>query len=114
MAGLEDLARTMMPYVLYLKLKSNKVTLKGGIDLDGSIVRVNGTFDPDVFVRAIASNRISLDIRSNLKFDDVSMYLIVSLFSSFHSLFSTFNKQILSKSLKMNIWLFTLFSLLTQ
>ena len=83
---LEDLAATMMPYLTYLMFKSQKVTVKGGIDLDGSILRFDGTFDPNVFFNMILRNKISLDLRSNVKFDDVSMYLIVSLFSSFYSL----------------------------
>ena len=88
---MEDLAGTMMPYLTYLMFKSQKVTLKGGIDLDGSIVRFDGTFDPNVFFNGILRNRISIDLRSNVKFDDVSMYLIFSLISSFYSLFVTFN-----------------------
>ena len=86
---MEDLAGTMMPYLTYLMFKSQKVTLKGGIDLDGSIVRFDGTFDPNVFFNGILRNRISLDIRSNVKFDDVSTH-VFNNFIVFLFLFSIF------------------------
>ena len=86
---MEDLAGTMMPYLTYLMFKSQKVTLKGGIDLDGSIVRFDGTFDPNVFLNGILRNRISIDLRSNVKFDDVSTY-VFNNFIVFLFLFSIF------------------------
>ena len=63
----------MMPLVQKLQTTSEKVTLKVGIDLDGTIVRIDGSIDPKTIFNAMARNGISLDVKSNDKFDDVSI-----------------------------------------
>ena len=73
---------------------SEKVTLKVGIDLDGTIVRIDGTIDPRTIFNAMARNGISFDLKYNDRFDHVSII---------------FHKQFLSKLLKIKICLFTLF-----
>ena len=74
---------------------SEKVTLKVGIDLDGTVVRIDGTIDPRKFLEIFGNGFIhSLDFKSNDRFDDVSIildtlfswYLLVLnfQFSTFH------------------------------
>ena len=74
--SLDDLSKvvpTMMPLVQKLQTTSEKVTLKVGIDLDGTIVRIDGSIDPKTIFNAMARNGISLDVKLNDKFDDVSI-----------------------------------------
>ena len=94
LVDLKQVAHTMMPLYQKLQTTSEKVTLKGGIDLDGTIIRIDGTIDPNTIFNAMARNGISLDFKSNDRFDHVSII---------------FHKQFLSKLLKIKICLFTLF-----
>ena len=94
LSDLEQVAYTMMPLLQKLHTTTEKVTLKVGIDLDGTIVHIDGTIDPSTISNALARNGISLDFKSNDRFDHVSII---------------FHKQFLSKLLKIKICLFTLF-----
>ena len=90
-----DYVLSMSPNLLdKLLTTSEKVTLKVGIDLDGTIVRIDGTIDPRTIFNAMARNGISFDLKYNDRFDHVSII---------------FHKQFLSKLLKIKICLFTLF-----
>ena len=96
LSDLEQATYTMMPLLQKLQTTSEKVTLKVGIDLDGTIVHIDGTIDPSTIFNAMARHGISLDFKSNDRFDHVSII---------------FHKQFLSKLLKIKICLFTLFPL---
>ena len=96
LSDLEQATYTMMPLLQKLQTTSEKVTLKVGIDLDGTIVHIDGTIDPSTIFNAMARNGITLDFKSNERFDHVSII---------------FHKQFLSKLLKIKICLFTLFPL---
>ena len=54
---------------------SEKVTLKVGIDLDGTVVRIDGTIYQSTILNAISEKGISLDYKSNDRFDNVSIVL---------------------------------------
>ena len=95
LSDMEQVAYTMgLPLLQKLQTTSEKVTLKVGIDLDGTIVRIDGTIDPRTIFNAMARNGISFDLKYNDRFDHVSII---------------FHKQFLSKLLKIKICLFTLF-----
>ena len=80
----------MMPLLQKIKRTSEKVTLKVGIDLDGTIVRIDGTIYPStIFDAAMTRNGISLDFKSNDRFDDVS--IIPGTFFSGNFWFSIFH-----------------------
>ena len=65
----------MLPLIEKLqKPTSEKVTLKVGIDLDGTIVLIDGTIDPSTIFNAMAKNGVSLDFKSNDRFDRVSIF----------------------------------------
>ena len=66
---------TMWPLVQKIQTTSEKVTLKVGIDLDGTVVRIDGTIDPRTILNAMSNKGISLDFKSNDRFDDVSIIL---------------------------------------
>ena len=65
----------MMVHAMLKKIqtRSEKVTLKVGIDLDGTIVHIDGTIEPSTISNAMTRNGISLDFKSNARFDNVSI-----------------------------------------
>ena len=74
--SIDDLTQaypTMMPLLQRLQTTSEKATLKSVIDLDGIIVRISGTIDPRTISKAMVKNGISLDFKSNDRYDHVSI-----------------------------------------
>ena len=71
----EFLLYAMMVYSLpeQIETKSEKATLKVGIDLDGTIVHIDGTIEPSTISNAKTRNGISLDFKTNARFDNVSI-----------------------------------------
>ena len=99
----------MMPLLQKIWNTSEKVTLKVGIDLDRTIVRIDGTIYPSTIRdTAMTRNGIPLDFKSSDRFDNVSIIFLVIFVSQFF----TFHKLFLSQLLKIHIWLFTLLPLL--
>ena len=75
--GIHDFGKaadTMAPLLEKLQTTSEKVTLKVGIDLDGAVVRIDGTIDPNTIFNAMARQGVSLDFKSNDRFDRVSIF----------------------------------------
>jgi len=81
---LEQVAQTLMPLLQKLQTTSEKVTLKVGIDLDGTIVRIDGTIDPSTIFNAMARKGISLDFKSNDRYDHVTFISKLYGFLSFN------------------------------
>ena len=75
LSDLEQATYTMMPLLQKLQTTSEKVTLKVGIDLDGTVVRIDGTIYPRTILNAMSKKGISLDFKSNDRFDNVSIIL---------------------------------------
>ena len=69
------LGKTTWPFIQKILTTSEKVTLKVGIDLDGTIVRIYGNIDPSTIFDAMTRNGISLGLKSHNRFDDVSIIL---------------------------------------
>ena len=63
------------PSLQKIATTSEKVTLAVNIDLDGTTVKIGGTIDPSTILKAMASNGTSLDLKSNDKYDQVSIIL---------------------------------------
>lgn len=100
---------TLIPLLQKIRTTSEKVTIKVGIDLDRTIVRIDGTIYPSTIRdTAMTRNGIPLDFKSSDRFDNVSIIFLVIFVSQFF----TFHKQFLSQLLKIHIWLFTLLPLL--
>ena len=88
------MGKTMMPLVQKTYTiaagvaTSEKATLKVGIDLDGTVVRIDGTIDPRTILNAMSKKGISFDFnssfdfKSNDRFDDVSI-ILGTLFSRY-------------------------------
>ena len=109
LSDLEQATYTMMPLLQKLQTTSEKVTLKVGIDLERTIIRIDGTIYPSTIRdTAMTRNGIPLDFKSSDRFDNVSIIFLVIFVSQFF----TFHKQFLSQLLKIHIWLFTLLPLL--
>ena len=82
------LGKIMWPLVQKIQNTSEKITLKVGIDLDGTVVRIDGTIHPRAILNAMSKKGISLDFKSNDRFDDVS--IILSTLFSWHLLVLNF------------------------
>ena len=80
LSDLKQVTHTMMPLLQKILTTSEIVTLKVGIDLDGTIVRIYGNIDPSTIFDARTRNGISFGLKSNASFDDVSIILVI-LFS---------------------------------
>ena len=67
--------QTMMPLSQKILATSETVTIKVGIDLDGTVVRIDGTMDPKTIPNALSKNGILLDFEQNDKIDQASIIL---------------------------------------
>ena len=84
--GIYDLAQvgdTMRPLLDKLQSTSEKVDVSVGIDLDGTVVRIEGTIDPNTFFNAMARQGISLDLKSNDRYDKVSIIFHKQIFPNY-------------------------------
>ena len=75
LSDLKQVTYTMMPLLQRIQTTSEKVTLKVGIDLDGTIVRIDGTIYPSTIFDARTRNGIPLAFKAKDRFDDVSIIL---------------------------------------
>ena len=66
---------TLIPLLQKIRTTSEKVTIKVGIDLDGTVVRIDGTLDPKTISNALSKNGILLDFEQNDKIDQASIIL---------------------------------------